>query len=819
MLSDELAVNDINLNNNNYFDSSTISPITSILGSKHEIVNLIYDLSKRHPEYLGKNIESLYYILNAGIGYNSEAYFSMVDGWISSLKNNQDNYIIEWAKAIKSTNRITIFEPIMIRIRDTFLAWHDLEFEKLRPIFYTCSGEFVYDIIPYLIYLLTYLVHGSPFTFDEGQTEASLFGFLSSINIWFKNNLKAIEIEHDVNLDSVESFDKLPKETIQNLFDHMLDPNKIIEIRDSEMNKEPGLLNQSIVTQNGIRDKYIQAYFLEVVNEITKSFFQHGLWNCIFTKLPKYKKDFSINELLLTTEVLISKDRQYIIDNDYFTYKGSFENLEDIILGSQKIGPLNIKSNLIRIDGKPFIDNNQMLRIFIGYLRDEFIHKQSDPLNDSPIYIHETDIKNYYDAISGAFNEFMLKGIYAENNTSLKLFTETIYNLPLSFTRDIDNISKLSSLFKNYNVTSSAILSPYILSFLPKLLLTYCNNTDDLSYFSFPKLIANNLEMFHDDKLRLEKFYNILIAFTYINNKYYQSFVNKTYSYFVEIINDPQTSFIKPYIKGLNDDAEKFSIGGVECYNYAKHSNPFLRGFGFISHCYGTSDKFETVKRYCELISDLSVIESSKSDIVTITNIITNLYNQNDPLVKNVFNRKPNTLSNYKFKQDGSITFTARYPYFLDIATIFKNQTITVIELFLKYSFNRSIPDKIIHRSFYSKPFYIDNNEFKYFKEERNKITLKNKLGKNKSASSELNTVGGMPTSLPLYDFKGQISVENLSYVIPDGLKNIQITLFTSDYNNNDIVWIITNKRKLEVFQNMESTLYDDTDKLKRVQK
>ena len=114
MLSDELAVNDINLNNNNYFDSSTISPITSILGSKHEIVNLIYDLSKRHPEYLGKNIESLYYILNAGIGYNSEAYFSMVDGWISSLKNNQDNYIIEWAKAIKSTNRITIFEPIMI---------------------------------------------------------------------------------------------------------------------------------------------------------------------------------------------------------------------------------------------------------------------------------------------------------------------------------------------------------------------------------------------------------------------------------------------------------------------------------------------------------------------------------------------------------------------------------------------------------------------------------------------------------------------------------------------------------------------------------
>lgn len=79
--------------------------------------------------------------------------------------------------------------------------------------------------------------------------------------------------------------DKLPKETIQNLFDHLLDQYKINDIKNKEMNEEPEIFNHSISFQNGIIDKYIQVYFLDVASEIIKEFFHHNLWNYIFIKI------------------------------------------------------------------------------------------------------------------------------------------------------------------------------------------------------------------------------------------------------------------------------------------------------------------------------------------------------------------------------------------------------------------------------------------------------------------------------------------------------------------------------------------------------
>ena len=149
---------------------------------------------------------------------------------------------------------------------------------------------------------------------------------------------------------------------------------------------------------------------------------------------------------------------------------------------------------------------------------------------------------------------------------------------------------------------------------------------------------------------RISKLLNMTTSLLYISDPLYCKFVNTCIDDFTGLIT--MNSIIQqPYIKGLDDMADIYAIGGCELYNYSHFSNPLIRGYGFVSNVFGNCEALETFYHWIYKLDNNALFEVINESLNNVSLIETSLKAQWTKMWANKM--IPNLLKNYTFTSSG----------------------------------------------------------------------------------------------------------------------------------------------------------------------
>lgn len=812
--------------------TEVISPLASLMGQKTEAIMFTYNKFLQNPQLFGVNAETLIYAQHSGHKYKPEVYYSLFELFIkqrnekyvhdkqnNTIKNNfayDLDYLITWARLIKQNKIILEFEPVMRILKDVFNNWLEnkkvfwggilYSIDTFKPLCYTNSGENILSLIPYICYLFTFFIHCYPYEFDEGQSESSMFGFYKSLEAWYM--LHYSELGKDFNVDIIkdppEYLMNIPDKYWIDMYSHMLNVDDIIRIRNDEIAKTPQLLEQCIGSQNGLNLKYVTNAWNNVMTNLIKIVISNSPIKRLFDSIPRFNPNsLDVNELMMWTQYCMSGgNKPFCIEqepvsydipckssNYPFIYHGdpkSINKLPPSIVGSQ-----SLKSNIKELSIsklKAFTCSDLMMEMCTAYIRQEFIKKKTDILDDNPIDISENMLRNnnlYDKPLSQLVKDLFINGLWMYDNSSMA----ASLNILLSKKEFVDEISDILSLgaitqIVYDNRLAATIISTYLLSYINTWLLDTCVNGYNLFTFS-PYTYIPTLQT---SSARISKLLNIVTSLLYIANPLYCRFVNVCMNDFTGLVT--MNSIIQqPYVKGLDDKADIYAIGGCELYNYSHFTNPLIRGYGFVANVFGNSEAIETFYRWIYKLDNTALFEVIDESLNNNTSIIEiSLKAQWAKLIAN--SNYPNLLRNYSFTQNG-YRFK-NLPYFLDLST---SGGVSILNLICSYTYAYSNPKASINRQIMFRPIEFKNNRIIAKAPVKNGMNINNTI-----LHAELTMTGSIET-IPVYDFNGSMEELSLIYTNPNGMRLEKLILFNSRFDANQTIWIFTNVPVITRFQ------------------
>lgn len=801
-----------------------ISPIASLIGQKTEAITFTHQFFLQRPYLFGINAETLMYAQHAGHKYKPSSYYNIFELYIKQVNNKYINdkrkgvienqyiydndYLITWARIIKENQMILEFEPVMRQLKNVFNNWLAdpkvfwggilYPINTFKPLCYTYSGECFISLLPYICYLFTFFIHCHPYEFDEGQSESSTFGFYKSLEAWFMKHYT--ELGNDFGVDiikgSIETLAKISNKYWIDMFDHMLKVDEIIKIRNDEISRTPELLNQCISDQNGLSMKYLTRAWNDTMTNLIKITIANSPVKRVFDSIPRFDKNaLDINELMSWTQFCmsggskpfciepeptqLSSDIPCKTSNYSFLFHGdpqSIQKLPSSIVGNQT---LNSKIKELSISKlKAFTSSDLLMEMCAAYVKKEFVKKKTDILDDNPIDISESMLRNdklFDKPLAQLIKDLFISGLWMYDNSSMSSALDILLSKN-SFVSEINDLLSLNSITQIVydNRIASIIISTYVISYLNDWLLDTCINNYNLNTFS----PYTYLTQMNPSLNRISKLLNMTTSLLYISDPLYCKFVNTCIDDFTGLIT--MNSIIQqPYIKGLDDMADIYAIGGCELYNYSHFSNPLIRGYGFVSNVFGNCEALETFYHWIYKLDNNALFEVINESLNNVSLIETSLKAQ---WTKTWANKMiPNLLRNYTFTSSGYRIKSI--PYFLDLTT---SDGTLMLNLICRYSFGYSDPRTSINRQIM----------FRQIEYNRGKITAKSpvkngmKVG-NQILSVDLSSTGTVET-LPVYDFNGSMEDVGLIFTNPGGMRLEKLILFNMRINNNQAIWIFT---------------------------
>lgn len=419
----------------------TISPLSSLLSQNTEAIQFTYQLFLTRPELFGDNAEVLMYAQYAGHRFKPASYYNIYEVFIKQTNKqliadkrtgvfNASNpfkydtdYLITWARIIQRNQLIIEFEPIIRQLKTVFNNWLanptvtyggiKYPISMFHPLCYTYSGENITSLIPYIAYLFTFFIYCYPYEFDEGQSESSVFGFYKAVDDWYMKHY--IQLANDTSVDVIKGdlsdLAKIPDKYWTDLLNHMLNTNEIIRIRNEEISRTPHLLDQCIADQNSVSLNRIEAAFEDVVTNLIKLTVANSPIKKFFNAIPQFDaKKLNVIELMSLTEYAFSGgNKPFIIEPEIdaiLNIPNKLPNYSYLSHGDpssikpypeQIIGPQALHTGINAFNHsmkEPFCAEDVTLEMLIAYVRQEFEKKRTDILDDYPVDIDSSMLRD-----------------------------------------------------------------------------------------------------------------------------------------------------------------------------------------------------------------------------------------------------------------------------------------------------------------------------------------------------------------------------------------------------------------------------------------
>ena len=867
--------------NDVYISTDSTTPLQPMITfSEHTpTLQFIYNLFFKHPEYFTTTAETLMYACNSGKTFKPESYYNSFetfvqitnDSYISDVKKNMlkhpftydRDYIITWGRIIHESKVIKTFEPVMNHLKKALNNWcihkpvfyngKRYEISDFKPLLYTCSGESIITLLPYIAYVITFFIHCNPYAFDDITSDSSLFSFYNSIEAHMSKYLSAlgddfgIDFIKELTVSEEKAFEKListiPVEDWKACIEKMLDPSTIVKIRNDEIQKTEGLLETVVSLQNSLTEGFVCDAFQQVLNELVNICIkQNPVAKLVqlfptpytLTETPFMKQLMHLTEYMLSGSsalfniqisgrVATANDTGIISSNNSLVYTSRYTynpTIPDIIykpIGLQTSITSKINSVSTSI-GKPFCSSDIHLKLVSGFVKEEIDKKLIDTFDDFPLQVDPLVLLQSPNDYKEFVNRLFVNGMWNLSRKSIKNILKSFQYDALNVSaltdktyqaskdrlehvlEQFDDVSKLSAIVQlcYENPVASVLITPLILSEFTFMSTSVVASNSSLTSL-LPYMLLHEIDFktgYH--KALVSELISFLHASLYINDPHYCDCVNVAANRITALLSTDPLMY-QTFIRGLDDSADVLSIGGSTLYEYASNNNPMMRGYGFVSTVLGLDENAEAVKQYVALMKNtdmFDVIEQDKFNSGVIESFMkvhwTNLYTN-----KSV----PRILANYNFTGIDSkhpMGYSIKnVPYIVDL--IFNPDGInqSVIGLFAKYAFMYADPKRSITKEICFKQIELKSTGGAIVYPttiNQMKVQGRNTTGKNIYAVN-LSATGTIEEILIL-DHTAEIDRVGMIYTNPGGLRRIVIRTFSSSNDIENIYWVFTNTQQ-----------------------
>ena len=230
-----------------------VPSIPSVSTSSGPAIKFLSSLLLKKPDLFQSNILSWCYSQFSGRPAPSSAVYAWFESFITQRSNTivsarrngepllinncinpiyigyDPNPLIMWARNLAVHKQLIEFEPVMAPLSRILNAWilrkniiyngRNLNLETLAPLCYNAKGENFLELIPYICYLMTFMIHCKPYAFDEAFSNASGYAFTTA----FEQHCLLIlnEVSKDYNIDVINadmiSVLQIPEDRLQNI--------------------------------------------------------------------------------------------------------------------------------------------------------------------------------------------------------------------------------------------------------------------------------------------------------------------------------------------------------------------------------------------------------------------------------------------------------------------------------------------------------------------------------------------------------------------------------------------------------------------------
>lgn len=788
-----------------------VGNLFTLLGNSQQFLAGTYNALIKRPELFGSNAANLLYAMDVGRSFRNDTLYLMFEGFLNKPpQTTESNIIFMWAEHLRKTNEFIVFEPVFSKLNEILQDWFGkktvnyegkvVPLEEFRPILYNSAGVNLIELIPYIAYIFTYHIYGMPFKFSDGLSSSSTKEYLSSLEGWLMTNYGILyQDEHRNQNNGIDMLDiQMDNESISDehwiaFYNRVLDSSEIVRLRNEEIQKTDGLLDGMIHDQNGLNKDDLANRFNHVLTKLVKISIQNSGFNIISQKIKPFDASYyDVVELVNITSYIISGcENGIMIDpsNERYKYQlldKKYESLSKYI--SPSIPSFGLK-NLMYCIGKPFCAGDVMLEMFKGINKQKFEERRGlFSLLAEPIHINPNDLDN--ENIYPFILNFFVNGIWqTEGNEMKKLMEYFEKNKETNqYLQDLFNLHKTLTFI--YGNTTQSILVPiYIISYLNSWILTYCDMNMDLSKFN-PFIFMKSMVA---DEYRIIKLQNMLYSTLFLNNSSYINLVNMQIDRFIKLMtNNP--IILQPYVQSFNDDVNIFALGGCDTYKYLKFSNPFIRGYGFISNVMEINEDIYVINQFTSQIKTTSifdlVMDENSDERTIVNNIATIIKNENISI---------NHLFKYNFEiNENNIKYNERSK--TEVVDI-KYKDHYLLAIILNYAFRRTSEDEVLP----NEKIRIKRYEMLDNKLNPSITSTENGWYNNSNfISLSLNSETGMAKYLPVYNYASKFEGRNIVIIHPDGKNLVEIISPSTMNAENNLFWIFTSVRREGIFEESE---------------
>lgn len=781
---------------------NVVGNLFTLLGGTNKFIAGTYKSLINRPELFGENSINFLYCLDVGQTFKKEALYLMFQGFLKKPpQTTESNIIFLWAEYLRKYNSFIKFEPIFAKLNRIIQTWFDeksvnykgksIPLAMFKPLLYNSYGVNIIELLPYICYIYTYHISGYAFKFNDAMSSSSLKSYISSIEDWFAKCYTELYKEAQIPLTENTYDEKdIDDEVWKSFYKTMLSESKIVEIRNEEIRKTDNLFTNMISDQEYMNDDDLRKLFGNIMGDLVEICIKNSPFNIIAKKIPVFdNKYYDVVDLSNLTSYFVTDCKNSImIDSDnYYKYNLCDTELEKIVETNYE----NFKFNKLDICiHKPFCSSDVVLEMFKGYIQSKFEAKRSSILDNFPIWINVSDLDN--ENIYPFILDIFVNGIWNYEYEEMKMIMDYFKNN--EYINDLFALRNTLQII--YGNTTSSILTPiYIISYLNSWIYEFCNMNQDINNFN-PFIFMNSMVV---DESRITKLKNMLYSVIFMNNEEYIKFVNNHLTKFYEIMRS-NPIILQPYIQAFDDDTKIFALGGCDCYQYAKISNPLIRGYGFISCNMEVNEHLYVIYKYTSQITNNTIFElikDNENDEKTILNTIALAIKNNNINIHHLYR--------FKFEINDKLTYSERVnTAFVDLQKDGEGdggmeggrQGRYLISDILRYSFKQTETSEILPYE----QVVVKRYEFVDGKLNASIISTVNGYRFNDSFINLSLMANGSTKRIPVYNYASKFMDRNLIVINPEGRKLIEI-ITPSSYNyRNNLFWIFTNLKGISIF-------------------
>lgn len=839
------------------------SPITDVLNCEFPAISFTQKVFNKYPNLFGINNDrgsSLFYALFSGRALKPEVFYMQFENFVKNSNINlfeayinkiplycvEPDSLIAWAMYLQSSNNFYIFENVMNfcnKVLKSFFANNKIfvyksktfTIQELKPLLYNNVGLNIGNLIPYVAYIYNFFINCKPYTFNQLEEGNKRKIFLNALNDNFNNYYSKLITSPTKNnkkltlaqlLNCTENIKLFSENTVKIMYDTMLNPNNIIDIRNEILIQNKGMLEECNEDQGSISFDLCREGFYQVLTNLIDIIIENNPVTLMFKKVPYFNCNINKFELSNLTHYALSGGSCKFGINDDEKYYASVDGVKKYQLIPSQYLKTEVQKSAIS-GYKPFASSNITLNLYTAYIKDEFDNFINDELTNVRITIDESfiDTEKFSDrTMEEILISLYVNGKWEKNSNSMnKIIKALMYKksklnneineksintkdpnniiINSSFKEEILGIQSLSKLLQMFfdNKFGAKIIPAYILSLFNIYILEFmCNrNCGNLHDFSLMSYFCLNHK--YNNK-RVDKLIQMQKSIMFLYNKNYTNFVNKKLHDISLILKN--NSFIsQPYVKAISSNIDVYGIGGIELVNKSILSNPLERAYWFIFSTQGVSENVNAFYEWIHYINDASLYEFIMENIENIEIIRNFLVYHINKLKKQ--NNIPLILKNFKICNNGDFHMK-NYPYIVYLKTKNKND---ILALFCSYCFPFNNPKNTKPRDIYTRPIIYNNGNMYASTPLKNKILY----GKHTVPISIQNV--GTPYEIPVYDYYTQMSEESLTFTEPSGYRLIIIYTDSGRIEKNDLFFVFTNINN-NTFNNIEfkdnfDTIYD----------